>query len=176
MAEERKWTSTKGQGSGKTWDPKKDDEGNVRVEATDNDFLEGFYFKRTDGVGQYKSTVVVIQDDQGVNTDVWCDTVLKGEMDKQRIGSYLRLQWLGRRVKKSSEHKLPKQRKNDDFFNDWEVFVDNDTPPISVEGSAAAAPASHEPAKTQQQSNGNGNAQQIRKPADKPAAADDLPF
>src|ERR1044072_8354986 len=92
--------STKG--SGNVWNPKKDADGNERVKATDKDYLDGYYSGRKDNVGEHSSSVFTFTNKEtGEETDVWGDTVLSSEMEKIRLGKYVRIQWHGKKLKKA---------------------------------------------------------------------------
>jgi hypothetical protein len=122
------FTSTKG--SGQSWNPKVNADGSPKMEALETDYLDGYYASRRDGVGQYNSTVVTIQKDNDERVDVFCDTVLGGEMDKVRLGQYVRIQYKGKKLKKAALNKAPGALRDTDYFNDWEVFVDTDVAPL----------------------------------------------
>ena len=136
--------STKG--SGVVWNPKVDASGNERTKATEDDILDGYYVNRKDGVGQHGSTVFSIQKDDGETVDVWGDTVLTSEMSKPevRIGSYVRLQWHGRKLKKSFDKPGVKITDKNSFHN-WEVFIDDEVAPLASNvvsnASVATGPA-----------------------------------
>jgi hypothetical protein len=168
--------STKG--SGNVWNPKKDTEGNERTTATDKDYLDGYYSGRKDNVGEHGSSVFTFTDKEtGEDTDVWGDTVLTSEMDKIRLGKYVRIQWHGKKLKKSFANAKTMTATNS--FHNWEVFVDDEVAPMSVSQSAPPAQNSNAGA----QSNGaTGNGAGVQKGATAgqtftaASEEDDLPF
>jgi hypothetical protein len=142
--------STKG--SGNVWNPKKDAEGNERMTASENDYLDGYYSNRKDNVGEHSSSVFTFtQKETGEETDVWGDTVLTSEMEKIRLGKYVRIQWHGRKLKKAFTAGTKLTDKNS--FHNWEVFVDDEVPAMSVSGNSAQVGTGNV-----SNNSGNGNA------------------
>lgn len=139
--------STKG--SGNVWNPKKDSDGNERVEAKPSDFLDGFYVDRRDGVGEFNSSVFTFRNKEtDEETDVWGDTVLTSELDKIRLGKYVRVQWHGKKFKKAFQNAKTFTQTNS--FHDWEVFVDDDVKPLEINGESSTKQ------NTAQATSGNG--------------------
>lgn len=160
MSNEKKRNYVSEKGSGNVWNPKVNPDGSPKAKATDADILEGFYIARKDGVGQYSSSVITIQDDNDVKHDVWLDTTLKGEIDKKKFGQWLCLQWLGKKLKKSSESKPKPSLRDTDYFHNWEVFVDVDQKPMEIAPYVAPEIVQKEvPAPGHNQPNGNSEKQ-----------------
>lgn len=134
MAEqESEWESTKG--SGNVWNPTKDSEGDARTEADDDDFITGYYVDKKENVGQNNATMYTIQKDDGEKVDVWGTTALNGEMDKIRMGSYVKIQWLGKKLTKAGEALPEKKRTSLHSFHAWEVFTNKNKKPLEVGNS-----------------------------------------
>lgn len=106
---------------GQNWNPKKDAEGNERHEATDADFVLGYYVKKEDGVGKHGSTVHQLESEEGIKISIWGDTVLNAHFDKVKLGSFVKVKWEGRRRKKDVKESAPITDKNS--FNDWDIRV-----------------------------------------------------
>lgn len=132
------WKSTKG--SGLTWNPKKDADGNERDTATADDFIDGYYVNKKENIGEHNSNVYTIQKEDESEIDVWGDTVVNSEMSKLRIGQFIRLQWLGRKLKKSFDRPGVKINNKNSFHN-WEVFVDDEVEPLSINSAHLATPS-----------------------------------
>jgi len=122
------WESTKG--SGNSWNPTKDEDGDPRTEATPEDYLDGYYVDKKENVGQYNATVYTLQKEDGEKVDVWGTTALNGEMDKVRMGSFIRIKWLGKLPTKAGALIPEKKRKSTDSFHSWEVLVNKKKEPI----------------------------------------------
>lgn len=116
--------------SGKTWNPTKDENGDPRTEAKKEDFIDGYYVKKKENVGEHNSNVYTIKTDDGEDFDVWGTKTLNDGMDEVRLGSYIRIQWHGKLLTKKGADKKPNQRLSTDSFHSYEVFVDNDKSPM----------------------------------------------
>ena len=162
--------STKGPGD--LWNPTKDAEGDPR-QVTKDDYLDGYYVDRKDGIGEHNSIIYTIQKADGSRVGVWGTKVLNDEMEKQRRGSFIRIQWLGKKLTKAGAIKPEKKRQSTDSFHDWEVFVDNSVKALDVhvsEGEKAFSPAD-KPAKLSTSQNGATSSERPTVEAE-----DDLPF
>lgn len=130
------WKSNKG--SGKVWNPKKDDDGNQLFKPINgNDHLDGYLVGQKDNIGDNEATVYTFQDkDTGEDIDVWGDIVLNKELASIRKGTYVRIQWHGRQFKKAFANSGPKvQFTPQNSFNNWEVFTNKNVPPLNIESN-----------------------------------------
>lgn len=140
--------STKG--SGVTWNPTQDADGNKRTKATKDDILDGYYVGMKTDVGENNSNVYTITKEDGSDVDVWGTTVLNNELAKIPFGTFIRIQWHGRKYKKQFENsKAEFTSKNS--FHDFEVFVDDETPRLTsgLKGAAQQNDAEKTPANVQ---------------------------
>lgn len=163
--------STKG--SGNIWDPRKDETGAKRTVATENDFIDGYYVSMKEGVGMHKSNVYSLRTTEGKDMEVWGSTVIDGEMEKIRLGTMIRIKWLGYQESKKGTK-----------FDNFDILIDTDAPPMNV--STPSAP--HAATGSTQTVNNNANpfaakpAAQNQAPVNNTVAgassfgADDLPF
>lgn len=107
---------------GEVWNPKQDANGAPKFVAEVDDYIDGVYMDRKDGIGQYNSTVYNIKGEGGKMYAVWGDTVLNGEMNKYKFGTFLRIKFAGRKRKKDVKETVAITDKNS-FWN-WEVMYD----------------------------------------------------
>ena len=170
------WESATG-GSGKTWNPTKDEAGDPREEATDDDFLDGYYMGVRNNVGQNNSNVYSIRTQEGELRDVWGTKTLNDEMESVRLGQYIRMRWLGKQLTKAGAQVSPKQRTSLHSFHNYKVLInksiaaiDVSKPTASGAGTSASA-ASNTQAATAKTNGGPG----IQK-NNTIAESDDLPF
>lgn len=130
-------------GSGDVWNPKIMPDGETKLEADDNDFIDGTYVEKKENVGEYKSTVYVLEKEEtGDEVSVWGNAVLNDQFKNIPVGSFIRIKYLGGKLKKRVPvgEKFSEKKKN--FYFDWEVFVDEDSKPAP----AAAQPRNMAPA------------------------------
>ncbi len=120
MSTERNWKS-KSQ-LGEVWDPKKNADNTARFIASKDDYIDGVYMDRKEGIGQYNSTVHNVQDDSGKLIAIWGDTVLNKEMEKYKFGTYMRIKFEGRKAKKDTKEGVALTDKNS--FWHWNVMYD----------------------------------------------------
>lgn len=148
------------------WNPTKDENGDPREEATEEDVLIGYYMDVKHGVGEHNNTVFTIErKSDGKRLSVWGTKVLVDEMEKVRIGSLVRIKWLGKELTKAGAQKTPKQRKSTDSFHKWEVGVSTkDTSRIGGAAQNVTTP----PAKAKEATASN----QVAPPQEE----EDLPF
>lgn len=123
---------------GTTWNPKKDEAGNPRYVATEDDYIEGVYVDRKDNIGQYNSTVYNIEKPDGSIIAVWGDTVLDKEMDKYKFREFIKIKFEGRALKKDVKAGSAFTDKNS--FWTWKVYVDESYTP----GASASAESAHD--------------------------------
>lgn len=116
---------------GNIWNPTKNEEGDPRTEATDKDFIDGYYVEKKVNVGVNNANLYLVKTDDGEVYTIWGTTALNQEMDKRRIGDYVRIKWLGKKLTKKGAEKKPTQRVSTDSFHAWEVFVDKEKGQIS---------------------------------------------
>lgn len=131
------WESTKG--TGNTWNPTKDAEGDAKTEAAEDDYLDGYYVSKKEGQGQHNANVYGIQKKDGETVNVWGTTALNNEMDKRSIGQFIRIKWLGKIPTKSGALKPANKRSSTDMFHSWEVFVNNKIAPLGTNESSKEA-------------------------------------
>lgn len=148
------------------WNPTKDKEGDSRTEATPDDYLIGYYIDKKEGVGQNDSTVFTVErKSDGKRLSVWGTRILVDEMDKVRIGSLVKITWLGKKLTKAGALKPEKKRTSTDSYHAWEVGVSkNDTSRIG----GAAQNVTPPPAKAKEATASN----QVAPPAEE----EELPF
>lgn len=121
------FTSTKGNGN--TWDPKQNEDkiayapenrvydATVQPDHKTKDVLIGYWIDKKDGVGKHGSSVITIEDKEGVKHDVWLDTVLNSEFEKvPSMNILVRLEWLGTGLKKNM-----KEGQKGATYNKWAV-------------------------------------------------------
>src|SRR3990167_3472486 len=139
MSNGRNWSSQKGPAN--TWNPTKNADGSPKDKATDKDVLDGYYIDIKEVPGQYEKpgVLITIEDEEGVKHGVWCGTVLQDLIKNVRLGSFVRLQWLGLELKKAAQSKKPAALKDTDYFQNWDIFVDKDVPPVEIHQSAPVA-------------------------------------
>lgn len=168
------FTSTKG--SGNTWDPKQSEDkipyapenrvydATVQPNHKEKDVLIGYWINKKDGVGKHGSSVVTIQDKEGVKHDVWLDTVLTGEFEKiPSMNILVKIEWLGTGLKKNM-----KEGQKSATYNKWNVGYKVD----DVLAGAVATPSVSAPATETETDKGP----QTTKQTAKMSAEDDLPF
>lgn len=155
-------------GPSNVWNPTKDEEGDPRTEATDSDFITGYYVDRKDGVGEHDSTIIVLEKKDGEKVSVWATKMLKDEIEKVRLGQFIKIQWLGKKLTKAGSLKPEKKRTSTDSYHAWDVLVSKNTPPKGMEAEAHLAKTST-PAAT-------GQATQNQIVAPKVDDDSDLPF
>lgn len=139
------WESTKG--SGEIWNPTKDEEGDPRTEATDDDYIDGFYVDVKHGVGENNATMHTLQirggEKDGEKVNVWGTKALNGELEKVRMGSLVRIKWLGKKPTKAGALIPEKKRTSKDTFHAWEVLTNKKVAPLDLgsgfSGSSKAA-------------------------------------
>ena len=93
--------STKGPAN--TWNPTKDENGKPRTKSNDDDFVVGYYVDAKHGVGEFKSMLYTIEKKDGERVSVWGSKVLDDEMEKVRLGSFIKIKWLGKQSPKSGK-------------------------------------------------------------------------
>lgn len=135
------WKSTKG--SGNIWNPKKDEHGNDVYTASENDFIDGYYSGVKHDVGPHSSNVYTLTSkDTGEDTEIWGDTVLNESLKNIRMGTYIRVQYLGRKLKKNFDKPGVKITDKNSYSN-WEVFVNTQEKPMDIamnDGFADSSP------------------------------------
>lgn len=137
------WESQKN--LGETWDPTVDANKAPRMDATKDDYIDGWYIDMKEQVGQYKSNVYVLEKDNGEQANVWGRTVIDDQMKNIPAGSYIRIQWLGRKLKKGSKDKTKAQLRDTDYFQDFEIFRDKSkSRNVTQPTHTAAAPVKQE--------------------------------
>jgi len=171
------WKSTKG--SGNTWNPTQDANGNPR-EVTPDDYRDGYYIGSKHGVGQHNATVHTIETSEGNKIDIWGTRALNGEIEKIRIGQYIRIQWLGMKLTKggASKQAAGQRLQTTDSFHSWEVFTNESVAPLPMGAgvqatqpvAATAASAINQGAHTAQ------TARPTQLAVATPKVDDDLPF
>lgn len=157
-------------GSGNIWNPTKDADGNPREVADENDYIEGIYVDKKEGIGRNDANIYTIEKEDGSRYDVWGTTSLNGEFGKIRLGSTVKIQWHGKKLTKSGEKVPVKQRQSTDSFHDYEVFVDDSVPLKQMTTQVRTnTPTGANKGANIPTSGKNGNAAPISK-------TDDLPF
>jgi len=164
------WESTKG--TGDVWNPTKTEDGDPRTEADENDILDGYYKDIKHDVGPNNATLYAIQQKDGSVLNVWGTKALNDEMDKIRIGQFIRIKWLGKQLTKAGALKAPNKRGSIDSFHNWEVFQSK-TVPNKDFGVSSSASVPSTPAAANAVINGG---QGIPKAPVNTAPVDDLPF
>jgi len=117
MSSERNWNK---QGDGKTWNPKKDENGKDLIAGEDS-VLDGYYLSFEENKGKHNSTVYKIKDDDGQVWSAWGSAVLDDKMAGIEPGDYVRIQWLGLQDPKNV---------GGSQYHGWDVFVDDDAAPF----------------------------------------------
>jgi hypothetical protein len=158
MSKENEWESTKGEGT--TWSPMKEENGDPRTEATADDILDGYYVDVKHNVGQNSQTLYSIKNKEtGEISKVWGTKALVDEMEKVRLGTYIRIQWLGKKLTKAGALVPAKQRTSLHSFHAWEVFQNKNVPALDLShiGSQGSPQAmSSGPANESKSSGGTG--------------------
>ena len=131
------------QKTGPVWNPTASDVDEKREEATENDYLDGYYLGCKEIPMKDKtSTLHTVKTDDGEETGVWGTKMLNDELGKRRIGDYIRIQWMGKVPTKSGALIPEKKRKSTDTFHKWKVFIDDEKPPMQSNAQAARAEVS----------------------------------
>ncbi len=170
------WESASGS-SGKTWNPTKDEAGDPREEATNDDYLDGYYMGVRHNVGQNGSNVYSIRTQEEELRDVWGTKALNDEMEAVRLGAYVRIRWLGKQLTKAGAQIPPKQRTSLHSFHNYKVLVNKNIAAIDVSkptpsnADTSTSAASNTTAATAKTNGGPG----IQK-NNTIAQEDDLPF
>ena len=128
--------STKGPEN--TWNPTKDENGDPRTEATDEDCLIGYYVDAKHGIGEHGSSVYTIEKKDGEKVSVWGTKVINDEMEKVRLGSFIKIKWLGKQLTKAGKEKSAAKRTSKDSFHMWDVLVSKKEAPKEVNVRAEA--------------------------------------
>mgnify|MGYP001591761253 FL=1 len=79
--------------------------------------LEGWYIGKKEAIGENHSNVYQIELDTGETTEFWGSTVLDGQFDHIKLGSRVKIDYLGL---EDSPNRKGKQYKN------YDVFIDKD--------------------------------------------------
>lgn len=107
-----------------TWDPSKDENGALLLEPiAGKSTLEGILVERKDNIGQYNSSVVVIETEEGIKKSVWLDKVLAERFENIKIGEEVKIEFKGRKKLKAAEKKHPSALdKKTDYYKIWDVY------------------------------------------------------
>lgn len=165
------WESKKE--TGVTWTPTKGADGKARYEATEDDYLDGYYVGLKENVGKNNQNVYSIETKEGVKKEVWGTTLIKDQFQTIPIGSYVRIKWNGMKLTKegaklfSSPQEARMNGQTLMCFHDFEVFVDRSVPLLNSGGNTLAPTPTAAPIQNQPVVNANGASS---------FPSDDLPF
>lgn len=106
---------------GDFWNPRKDEQGVERINPTGNpaiDTIEGWYLGLEKNQGQDKNSTLysILNENEEILKEAWGTALLDEIMAKIKIGSFIRIVWLGK--------KQPKIKTNRPY-HDWDVLVDD---------------------------------------------------
>lgn len=142
--------------NGVDWKPMQAADGAAKMKGSDTDYIEGHLVKIKDGVGKHNSRVYelrIVEPDvqkygkykgfgsEGALVNLWGSTVIDNKMSNIRLGQWVRIEYKGKKLKKSSEGKHPSMLGMNDYVNLFEFIVDSDIPDMAVEGEPAYSPA-----------------------------------
>jgi hypothetical protein len=142
-------------GSGKVWNPKVMENGAPAIIDPNNPpFIEGYFVNTEENVGKHNSTVYVIHtvEENGSfdeKMSIWGDTVLSDKLQRTPIGSFVKIQYGGRLLKKGVPAGTYPNQTNS--YHSWEVFVDRSALPYDQATSMMSNNPTKNTAQIQQQ-------------------------
>lgn len=137
MSQERSFRKTSSS-VGEIWAPQANETNGFRyVESDDaNNVIEGYLTEVLHDVGMHNSTVWKVHEvmPDGKLGDVWSiwgDKVLTGELEKEKLGSYIRIVYKGKKAPKGKPALTQPQWTKGNSYHMWDVMVDDGAIPYN---------------------------------------------
>lgn len=125
--QQRQWASVSGGSDNQKWNPKATEKNGFQYNPQGNNAIEGYYSKFSEINGQsglfcvHEVTLVNADGSLGDAIDVTGDKVLNDKMSKIEVGTFVRVEYKGRSMKKGYPAQAWSQTNS---YHNWEVLED----------------------------------------------------